>query len=80
MLVSIIKSRKVLGVVAVFFVAALCFATYQRNEVWKTDESLWKDAAKKYKVAKQQLAYDEGNVIQTRTEGVPFSEWKHEAQ
>jgi hypothetical protein len=80
MLVSVIKSRKVLGVVAVIFVAALCFATYQRNEVWKTDESLWKDAAKNYKNAKQQLSYDEGDVIQTRTESAPFSEWKHEAQ
>jgi len=80
LLVSIIKSRKVLGVIAVFFVAALCFVTYQRNEVWKTDESLWKDAAKKYKNEKRQLTYDEGVIVRTRAEDVPFSEWKHDAQ
>ncbi len=83
MLVSIIKNRKVLGVAAVVFVAALCFSTYQRNEVWKTDEGLWRDASKKYKgTSKQRMFYDEeqDDVIAERVESVPFSQWKHEAQ
>ena len=45
---SIAKSRRVvLATAAIVIIAVLSAATWQRNKVWKTDETLWADVAQK---------------------------------
>lgn len=42
-----LTNRRVLGVATMAVLAALAYGTYRRNEVWHTEESLWRDVTQK---------------------------------
>ena len=41
------RAGKIIPVLCMVLLAALAYGTYQRNEVWRTEETLWKDVTKK---------------------------------
>ncbi len=79
--VQILKNQKIFAGLFMILIITLSTMTYRRNFVWKTDASLWEDAASKYSTSNRRLFVGEdGRGAMERTEDKPFAEWEHDAQ
>lgn len=83
LVLSLLGNKKTFALFCAVLFIVLGIAAYQRNAVWKSDETLWKDAASKYKGAEnQELVYDPRKklAVRKRVESIPFDQWKMEQQ
>ena len=80
---GLVQNHKAKIAAAAFIVIGLSLLTHERNKVWKTSESLWDDASKKYRQGDPRFKMthdDDGTHTIVQAEDRPFGEWDKNAQ